>query len=162
MRLTPQWSLDGAKELPMDKPCISKACVWLVPKGCARIEKKQIMDLTFSSPKKNQNGKGKKTKGIASTLFKAKAERKRSLDPTGVKKLKADFIKENCPVPASIILMKEACYGFCQITVRSVPLGFPLSFHCVAFQPGLTFTAQLTSLPIVPQATPLVLIQPFP
>lgn len=136
MRLTAQWSLDGAKELPMDKPCTSKACVWSVPKGRTRIEKKQIMDLTFSSPKKNQNGKGKKTKGIASTLFEARAERKRSFDPTGVKKLKANFIKENCPVPASIIFMEEACYGFCQTTVGSVPLGSPLSFHCVPFQPG--------------------------
>ena len=92
MRLTAKWSLDGAKEVPMDKPCTSKACVWSVPKG---------------------RGVGwlrKKTKGITSTLFEARAERNRSFDPTGVKRLKAVFNKENCNVPASIIFMEEACY----------------------------------------------------
>ena len=54
----------------------------------------------------------------------------------GVKRLKADFNKENCTVPASIIFTEEACYGFSQTTAGSVPLGSPLSFHCIPFQPG--------------------------
>ena len=65
------------------------------------------MDLSFSSPK-GQTGKGKKTKGIESTLYEARAKQKRSFDPPSVKKLKPGCSKEGDAVPASTILMGEA------------------------------------------------------
>ena len=59
MKLFAKWVIDNLSEIPSQKACTSRACIWSMPQSRDRVDKTKISEITIKQPKAIQNKKRK-------------------------------------------------------------------------------------------------------